>query len=173
MKKGTCQVCLAAHPINKDGRLRRHSHGLYFGEKGCSGYAFKPFEVDCTGVQWVFDAYLQQLALTREQLLAVNLTPELYEPGWYVPKPEENRSEIVRCINVITPGEPGYNRLVDQRRLALNNAIQKYKDALAVMERVIKRFQPFKGFMEDDNAVIYPFETLHHDFYIEPPAEPA
>ena len=162
MKKGTCQVCFAAHPINKDGRVRKHLRERGDSIAGdCAGYAFKPFEVDCAGLQWVFDSYVHQLTKTREKLLAVHVTPEVCEPGWYVPKPEENRSEIVRCLNVITPGEPGYEKLVDQLRNCLNRDILKYKESLEAMDRVIKRYEPIKNLLS--------FATILHDFPIYAP----
>lgn len=167
-------MCFAAHPINKDGRVRKHLRGyVSSGERNCAGAEFKPFEVDCTGMQWVFDSYLKRLTKAREQLLAVHLTPEVYEEGTWV-DPKDGFGVIQNVIHIIKPGDPSYERLIDQRRLALNCFIDSCKQALGEMEKCIKRFEPSKWFLEGDDyePPNYTFAPIRHRFFIQPPEAP-
>jgi hypothetical protein len=171
MKKGTCQVCFAAHPINKDGRVRKHLRGyVSSGERDCAGSEFKPFEVDCAGLQWVFDSYLKQLTKAREKLLVVHLTPEVYEEGTWV-DPKDDFRVVQTVIHVIKPGDPRYQRLIDRRRSDLQWFIHDCKKALGEMDRTIKRYEPWEGFIEDDNyqPPNYPFAPIRHGFFIHAP----
>ncbi|WP_338924358.1 hypothetical protein V0M98_32630 (plasmid) [Pseudomonas silesiensis] len=171
MKKGTCQVCFAAHPINKDGRVRKHLRGgISSGERDCAGAEFKPFEVDCTGLRWVFDSYLQRLAKAREQLLTVHLTPEVYEAGTWV-DPKDGFGVVQNVVHIIKSDNPRYEQLIDQRRFSLNYLIDSCKHGLGEMDKVIKYFEPSKCFLEDDDYEPpgYVFAPIHHKFFIIPP----
>jgi hypothetical protein len=166
MKTGTCQVCFAAHRINKDGRMRKHVRERGDLDYDCPGSEFKPFEVDCAGVQWVFDSYIKQLAKTREQLLTVHLD-EIYEPGKWV-DPKDGFGVIQNVIYIRNPGEPGYEPLMNRRRGALSHLISKYKKALGEMERVINRYEPW-AVTDDYVAPQYDFAPIHHGFCIQTP----
>jgi hypothetical protein len=173
MKKGTCQVCFAAHPLNKNGYMRKHIRERGYSERDCPGSAFKPFEIDCTGLQWVLDSYIKELALTREKLLSVHLSPEVYERGTWV-DPQDGFGVIQDVIKIIKPGDPDYERLVEQKRRALNNNVMSYRKALAEMDAVLKRYEPTAGFLEDAyEAPYYHFAPIHHNFFIPAPNQPA
>lgn len=167
-------MCFGAHPINKNGRLRKHARQRNHSERDCPGVEFKPFEVDCIGLQWVFDAYLKELTRTREAILTVHETPEVYEKGTWV-DPEDGFGVVQNVINIIKPGDPDYERLVEQRRKALNYAVLHYRKALGEMESVLKHYEPTAGFLEDDayEAPDYHFAPIHHNFFIPTPAQPA